>query len=249
MKDNKSMSSPLSVRNLSVHYRLQDEPALSGVDFIAKPSSLTAIIGPNGAGKSTFLKAAMGLIPCTGEIKFFDGPLELHRSKIAYMPQRSSVDWDFPISTLDVAAMGLYGKIGFMRRVKKEHKDAALSYLDQVDMADFAGRQIGQLSGGQQQRVFLARTLAQNADLYLMDEPLAGVDMASEKIIIDILLTLKKQGKTILVVHHDLQSVGSFFDEALLLNRIKISDGPIKLVLSADNLSQAYKTPVLADVA
>ncbi|HBR68499.1 MAG TPA: manganese ABC transporter ATP-binding protein [Rhodospirillaceae bacterium] len=243
------MPSPLSVSNLSVHYRLQDEPALSGIDFEAKQSSLIAVIGPNGAGKSTFLKAAMGLIPCTGEVKFFGEKLDSQRNKIAYMPQRSSVDWDFPISALDVAAMGLYGQIGFMRRVKKEHKDKALSYLEQVGMADYAGRQIGQLSGGQQQRVFLARTLAQNAELYLMDEPLSGVDMASEKIIIDILIALKKQGKTILVVHHDLQSVGSFFDEALLLNRTKISEGPIKTVLSAGNLARAYKMPVIADVA
>ncbi len=243
------MSLPLSVSNLSVHYRLQDEPALSGINFNARLSSLTAIIGPNGAGKSTFLRAAMELIPHTGEVRFFDGSLAQHRNIIAYMPQRSSVDWDFPISALDVAAMGLYGQIGFMRRVKKEHKDKALSYLDQVGMADFSDRQIGQLSGGQQQRVFLARTLAQNAELYLMDEPLAGVDMASEKIIIDIMLALKKHGKTILVVHHDLQSVGSFFDEALLLNRTKISDGPIKSVLSADNLAKAYKAPVMTDVA
>ncbi len=243
------MPAPLSVKNLSVHYHLQDEPALSSVDYEATPGHLTAIIGPNGAGKSTFLKAVMGLIPYTGEVKVFGKQLKDQKQKIAYMPQRSSVDWDFPISALDVAAMGLYGKIGFMRRVTKQHKTEALSYLDQVGMADYADRQIGQLSGGQQQRVFLARTLAQNADLYFMDEPLAGVDITTEKIIISILEKLKKDGKTILVVHHDLQSVGNFFDDALLLNRIKIVEGPTKQVLTPDNLAKAYKTPVLTDVA
>ncbi|GJL84766.1 MAG: zinc ABC transporter ATP-binding protein [Micavibrio sp.] len=243
------MPGPLSVKNLSVHYHLQDEPALSDVSYEAAPGHLTAIIGPNGAGKSTFLKAVMGLIPYTGEVKVFGQPLKDQKHKIAYMPQRSSVDWDFPISALDVAAMGLYGQIGFMRRVTKQHKTEALSYLDQVDMADYADRQIGQLSGGQQQRVFLARTLAQNADLYFMDEPLAGVDITTEKIIISILEKLKKDGKTILVVHHDLQSVGNFFDKALLLNQTKIAEGPAKKVLTPDNLAKAYKTPVLTDVA
>ncbi len=240
---------PLDVKNLSVHYHLQDEPALSAIDYRAEAGKLTAIIGPNGAGKSTFLKAVMGLIPSTSEkIEAFGKPVATQKDKIAYMPQRSSVDWDFPVSALDVATMGLYGKIGLLRPVRKKHKDEARGYLDQVGMADYADRQIGQLSGGQQQRVFLARTLAQNPSLYFMDEPLAGVDIATEKIIISILEQLKKDGKTILVVHHDLQSVGSFFDNALLLNKVKISEGPVKKVLTPSNLSIAYKSPVIANV-
>jgi len=240
------MSSPLSVQNLSVHYHLRDEPALSSIDFEAKPGALTAIIGPNGAGKSTFLKAVMDLIPATGDIKIFGKDIKSQRNKIAYMPQRSSVDWDSPVSALDVAVMGLYSRIGLLKPVRKKHKEEALSFLEQVGMEDYAHRQIGQLSGGQQQRVFMARTLAQNADLYLMDEPLAGVDSATEKVIIDILMKLKAQGKTLLVVHHDLQSVGNFFDSALLLSKTKIAQGPVKDVLSPDNLTKAYKTPVMA---
>ena len=237
--------SPLSVKNLSVRYHLQEDMALDAIDYEMQRGTLTAIIGPNGAGKSTFLKSVMGLIPTqSGEISFFGKKLSSQRQSVSYMPQRSSVDWDFPVSVLDVATMGLYGKIKWLRPVRKEHKEEALSYLDKVGMADFANSQIGQLSGGQQQRVFLTRTLAQNADLYLMDEPLAGVDIATEKIIIRILEDLKHSGKSIMVVHHDLLSVGNFFDNAILLSKSKIAEGLVSQVLTKENLAKAYKHPV-----
>ena len=219
----------------------QRRPVLWDVDYTAPSGRLIAIVGPNGAGKSTLLKAALGLIARTsGEVRFFGQPLEAVRTRVAYVPQRTSVDWDFPVSALDVAAMGLYRKIGWFRPVTRRWRDEALRHLDRVGLADLASRQISQLSGGQQQRVFLARALAQQADLYLMDEPLAGVDAATEQAIITLLHALRDAGQTALVVHHDLQTVAETFDDVLLLNQRLIAAGPIAETFTTDHLDTTY---------
>ena len=231
--------SPLAVSGLSVAY--DRKPVLWNVDFVAPSGALVAVIGPNGAGKSTFIKASLGLIPrVAGEVRLFGADVRHRRGAVAYMPQRESVDWDFPASALDVVAMGLYGKIGWCRPVRRKHKEQARDCLARVGMADFAERQIGQLSGGQQQRVFLARALAQDAELYLMDEPLAGVDKASEQVILDQLAALKVDGKTVICVHHDLQSAPRHFDHALIVNLRSIAAGPIDQVFTEANLQKAY---------
>jgi manganese/zinc/iron transport system ATP- binding protein len=236
---------PLSIKNLNVRYPGQSEYAVQDIEWQAAPKKLNAIIGPNGAGKSTLLKAAMDLIPTeSGEIRFFGQPLAKARQKIAYIPQRSSVDWGFPVSVLDVATMGLYGQIGLMRPIRQTHRDKAMEALEKVGMTEYAQRQIGALSGGQQQRTFLARALVQDAELYLMDEPFSGVDIATENKIIEILKDLKKQGKTIIVVHHNLATVEKVFDTALLLSSIIVAQGPANKVLSAENLSAAYGAPL-----
>ena len=230
---------PLAIRDLIVAYNRR--PVLWDVDYAAPSGELVAVVGPNGAGKSTLLKAALGLIPkVSGTVRFFGQKLRRVRTRVAYVPQRTSVDWDFPVSALDVAAMGLYRKIGWFRPVTRRWKDEALASLDRVGLADLAGRQISQLSGGQQQRVFLARALAQDADLYLMDEPFAGVDAATEQTIIGLLRTLKESGKTAIVVHHDLQTVADYFDAVLLLNQRVIAAGPIGATFTPDNLHTAY---------
>jgi len=232
-------TAPLSVRDLTVTY--DRKPVLFGVDYDAPAGALTAIVGPNGAGKSTFLKAILGLVPTVaGEVAIHGRPLAAMRGEIAYVPQRESVDWDFPASALDVVAMGLYGRIGWLGRVRAKHREIARAQLDRVGLAALADRQIGQLSGGQQQRVFLARALAQDAQVYLMDEPFAGVDVATEEAILETLHTLKDQGRTVIVVHHDLDTVGRFFDSALVLNVRRIADGPVDEVLTPEVLRQAY---------
>lgn len=232
-------ASPLSVRGLTVAYH--DRPVLRDVDFTAPPSGLVAILGPNGAGKSTFLKAVLGLVPTlSGEVRFFGRPLDRKSGLVAYVPQRSSVDWDFPITAVEVVAMGLYHRIGWLRPVRRRHLEAARAQLDRVGLADLADRQIGQLSGGQQQRVFLARALAQDARVYLLDEPLAGIDAASERVVVDLLRELAAPGRTVIVVHHDLESVAGIFTEALLLNVRRIAAGPVARVLTATNLARAY---------
>ena len=230
---------PLSVRGLTVAY--DDKPALWDVDFEAPESSLVAVIGPNGAGKSTLITAMLGLTPViAGNVRIFGKTIKRARTRIAYVPQRASVDWDFPASAEDVVAMGLYGRIGWCRPVRRRHRQAAVACLDRVGMADFADRQIGQLSGGQQQRVFLARSLAQEADLYLMDEPLAGVDIATEKAIVDVMRDVRSNGATVVCVHHDLQTVQDYFDHALILNVRTIAAGPAAEILTEDNLQTAY---------
>ena len=234
-----SADAPLSIHDMTVAYHRR--PVLWDVDYDAPPGRLIAIVGPNGAGKSTLLKAALELIPrATGEVQFFGQPLAKVRQRVAYVPQRTSVDWDFPVSALDVAAMGLYRRIGWFRPVTRRWRDKALAHLDRVGLADLATRQISQLSGGQQQRVFLARALAQNADLYLMDEPLAGVDAATERTIIDLLHSLRDEGKTALVVHHDLQTGADTFDDVLLLNQGVIAAGPIAETFTPENLHTTY---------
>ncbi|MCC5876051.1 MAG: ABC transporter ATP-binding protein [Candidatus Sumerlaeia bacterium] len=245
-----SPTSPLSIHDMTVSYHRR--PVLWDVDLDIPDGRLVALVGPNGAGKSTLLKACMGMIPRTsGEVHVYGKPFEKNRHMVGYVPQRESVDWDFPVSALDVAAMGLYRKIGWFRPVGRAHREMALEALDRVGMADFAGRQISQLSGGQQQRVFLARALAQNARLYLMDEPFAGVDAATEEAIVGILRSMRKEGRTVLVVHHDLQTVSHYFDDVILLNMRVVAWGPVKEVYTGENLRKTFggRLTLLSDAA
>jgi manganese/zinc/iron transport system ATP- binding protein len=234
-----SASSPLSVHAMTVAY--DQKPVLWDIDYDAPASSLVAIVGPNGAGKTTFVRACLGLIPrATGDVRFWGKPYESLRARVGYVPQRETVDWDFPVSALDVVAMGRYAKIGWFRRVGKQHLDFARSCLADVELADFADRQINQLSGGQQQRVFLARALAQEADLYFMDEPFAGVDAATEKAIFAVLQKLRDTGKTVLCVHHDLPTVKEYFDSVILLNTHVVAAGSIEDTFHEENLFKTY---------
>ncbi|MFD1739179.1 metal ABC transporter ATP-binding protein [Bacillus salitolerans] len=230
---------PIKVDNVTVAYRRK--PVLQDVSFSVPEGNLIGIVGPNGAGKSTLIKAILGLVPkASGEVSIYDKPYKLQRKLVGYVPQRGSVDWDFPTNALDVVLMGRYGHIGWFKRPSKKDVDFALECLDKVGMREFATRQISQLSGGQQQRVFLARALAQDATVYFMDEPFVGVDAATEKAIITLLNELKSQGKTVLVVHHDLQTVKEYFDWVLLLNLRKIAIGPTEEVFTIDNLQKTY---------
>ncbi|MBS4009545.1 MAG: metal ABC transporter ATP-binding protein [Roseovarius sp.] len=231
--------SPLSIRGLTVSYG--EKPAVFSVDVNFHPSQMTAIVGPNGAGKSTLLKAALGIIrPLSGQVTSLGRPLQERRAQIAYVPQRASVDWDFPARVLDVVKMGLARELGLLGRVRASHRARAMACLDRVGMQGFAHRQIGQLSGGQQQRVFLARALAQQADLYLLDEPFAGVDAATEKAIIAVLHGLRAEGKTVIAVHHDLATVAEYFDRVFLINTTAIAEGPVAEVFTPDHLQAAY---------
>lgn len=230
---------PLAVRGLTVSYG--QKPAVFSVDMTVKAGAMTAIIGPNGAGKSTLLKAALGIVkPLAGQTTVFGQPVSKSRDRIAYVPQRASVDWDFPTRVIDVVLMGLYPKLGLLGRVRASHRAQALDSLTRVGMQDFATRQIGQLSGGQQQRVFLARALVQNADLYLLDEPFAGVDAATEKAIISVLKSLRDMGKTVVAVHHDLSTVTEYFDDVFLINTRRIAQGPVAETFTSENLQSAY---------
>lgn len=230
---------PLAIRGMTVSYG--QKPAVFSIDATMPEGSLTAIIGPNGAGKSTLLKAVLGIVPrLAGEARVFGQPIDKARGRVAYVPQRSSVDWDFPTRVVDVVLMGLYRELGLLRPVRPAHRERARACLERVGMADFADRQIGQLSGGQQQRVFLARALAQEADLYLLDEPFAGVDAATERAIIDVLKALKSERRTVICVHHDLATVTDYFDHVLLINVRKIAEGPVARAFTADNLQATY---------
>ena len=230
---------PLSVYDLTVAYHRK--PVIWDVGFDLPAGALVGIVGPNGAGKTTLLKAVMDLIPrATGRIQVFGKTYRQHRHRVGYVPQRESVDWDFPVDALDVVAMGLYSQIGWCWPVRKKHRQAAMEALDRVGIADLAGRQISQLSGGQQQRTFLARALVQNADLYLMDEPFAAVDAATEKAIVHILHGMKRSGKTAVVIHHDLQTVPEYFDYVVLLNLRVVAHGPVEQVFTPENLQKTY---------
>jgi manganese/zinc/iron transport system ATP- binding protein len=232
-------TSPLSIHDLTVAYNRK--PVLWDVEYEAPDRALIAIVGPNGAGKSTLIKAVLGLVPAaSGLVEVYGLPVARQRHLIGYVPQRGSVDWDFPVSALEVVAMGLYGRIGWLRPVARRHRETARACLDQVGMADYADRQISQLSGGQQQRVFLARALAQEAKLYFMDEPFAGVDAATETAIVDVLHRLKDEGRTVIVVHHDLQTVPEYFEHVLLLNGRVVAAGPVREVFTPDNLRRTY---------
>lgn len=230
---------PLIVEDLTVAY--QRKPVIWDVAFEVKPGSLIGVVGPNGAGKSTLLKACMGLIPTvSGRVRVFGEPYQVNRHRVGYVPQRESVDWDFPVSALDVVTMGLYREIGWLRPVRKKHLDAARAAMERVGIEELEGRQISQLSGGQQQRTFLARALVQNADLYFMDEPFAAVDAATEKAIVEILQGMKREGKTALVIHHDLQTVPEYFDHVVLLNMRVVANGPTEQVFTTENLQKTY---------
>ncbi|MEM8958599.1 MAG: metal ABC transporter ATP-binding protein [Pseudomonadota bacterium] len=234
-----STGAPLAVRGVTVSYG--EKPAVFSVDATFPAGAMTAIIGPNGAGKSTLLKAALGVIPrLSGDVTVFGEPVETARARIAYVPQRASVDWDFPTTVIDVVLMGLYRQVGLLGRLAGTHRAKAQACLDRVGMSDFADRQIGQLSGGQQQRVFLARALAQEADLYLLDEPFAGVDAATERAIIDVLKSLKSEGKAVVCVHHDLATVARYFDHVFLINVRKIAEGSVATTFTGANLNATY---------
>ncbi|MEQ8845277.1 MAG: metal ABC transporter ATP-binding protein [Phycisphaerales bacterium] len=234
-----SSDSPLSIHAMTVAYHRK--PVLWDVDYDAPANRLIAVVGPNGAGKSTLIKGCLGLVPrASGEVEFWGEPYRKARARVGYVPQRESVDWDFPVSALDVVCMGRYRRIGWCRPVTRAHREAARRCLEQVGMLEYAGRQISQLSGGQQQRVFLARALAQEADLYFMDEPFAGVDAATERAIVAVLRQMKNDGKTVVVVHHDLQTVPQYFDEAILLNMRIVAAGPVGEVFTQDNLTKTY---------
>lgn len=230
---------PLKVENLTVAYHKQ--PVLKEVSFSIPEGKLISIVGPNGAGKSTLIKAILGLIPiASGNVTIYGKSLKKQRKLVGYVPQRGSVDWDYPTNALDVVLMGRYGHIGWFKRPKKKDIDFAYECLDKVGMKSYANRQISQLSGGQQQRVFLARALAQDATIYFMDEPFVGVDAATERSIIALLRELKNLGKTVIVVHHDLQTVTEYFDWCLLLNINKIALGPVEEVFTIHNLQKTY---------
>lgn len=233
------MANAIEVRDLTVAYR--ESPVLWDIDLDVTSGALMAIVGPNGAGKTTLIQAILSLIkPAAGQIRIFGQPYRSVASSVGYVPQRGSVDWDFPTSVLDVVLMGLYGRLGWVRRPGRNERTEAMAALDQVGMAELAHRQISQLSGGQQQRVFLARALVQDARIYLMDEPLQGVDATTERTIIELLRTLQSLGKTVMVVHHDLQTVSSYFDEVLLLNVRRIASGPVSEVFTESNLRLTY---------
>lgn len=229
----------LTVRDLTVAYR--DKPVLWDIDLTVPRGLLMAIVGPNGAGKTTLIKAILGLLKtAAGQVLIFGEPYEKQQHRVGYVPQRGSVDWDFPASVLDVVLMGLYGKLGWFRRPGKQERTIAREALKQVGMDAYESRQISQLSGGQQQRVFLARALVQDADLYFMDEPFQGVDATTERAIIEILRALRKQGKTVMVVHHDLQTVTEYFDHVMLLNVRSIASGPVGEIFTDENLRKTY---------
>jgi len=235
----KPEDSPLWVRGLNVAY--QRKVVVWDVDFDCPQGKTVAIIGPNGAGKSTLLKACLELVPrASGKVLFFGREYRKVRHMVAYVPQRESVDWDFPVSALDVVAMGLYRNIGWCLPVRSRHKKLALEALDHVGLADFASRQISQLSGGQQQRVFLARALVQSARLFLMDEPFASVDASTERAIVAILRELRSQGKTVICVHHDLQTIPDYFDHVAMLNMRMVARGPVKEIFTQENLRKTY---------
>lgn len=229
----------LRVHNLTVAYH--NKPVLWQVSATIKSGVMLAIVGPNGAGKTTLLKTMLGLIaPVAGTVSFFDGTYAQHRTRIAYVPQRTSVDWDFPATVFDIVLMGRYGHIGWFKRPAQSDYDAAIHALEQVGMSAYAQHTINQLSGGQQQRVFLARALVQNADLYLMDEPFVGVDMATEQMLVQLLKKLRDAGKTIIIVHHDLQTLRDYFDWVWLINVRSIACGPLDEVVTQENMYTTY---------
>jgi len=230
---------PLAIDDLTVAYHRK--PVLWDIDLDIPEGKLVGVVGPNGAGKSTLIKACMDLVPkASGRVLVYGKPYRVQRSKVGYVPQRESVDWDFPVSALDVVAMGTYGRLGWLRPVGRTQKREAMEALDRVGIAHLAGRQISQLSGGQQQRVFLARALVQDAQLYLMDEPFAAVDAATERAIVTLLHELKDQGKTCIVVHHDLATVAQYFDWLVLLNMRVVKAGPTEEMFTKENLKATY---------
>lgn len=245
------MNSPaLELHDVSVAY--DKAPVLYGVDLAIEPGKIVGIVGPNGAGKSTLIQAIMGLQPLrSGWIKIFGQPIAQSRPHLGYVPQRTSVDWDFPVSVMDVVLMGRYGKLGLLRRPGAADRELARRCLEKVDLLPLANRQIGQLSGGQQQRVFIARAMAQQSELYLMDEPFAGVDAATEKALLGLLRTMAQQGKTLFIVHHDLPTAREYFDHLILLNMRVVASGPTEEVFTQELLQKTYggRLTILTEVA
>jgi manganese/zinc/iron transport system ATP- binding protein len=227
------------VEDLTVAYR--DKPVLWDIDLTVPQGVLMAVVGPNGAGKTTLLKAILGLVrPVAGTVSVLGQPYAAVRKQVGYVPQRGTVDWDFPTTVMDVVLMGTYGRLGWVRRPGSAERDAATGALERVGMAAFAGRQIRQLSGGQQQRVFLARALVQDAQVYFMDEPFQGVDAVTETAIVDLLRGIRSAGRTVFVVHHDLSTVPEYFDWVTLLNVRKIASGPVPATFTSDNVAATY---------
>ena len=248
--ERQSEASPLEIHDLTVAYH--KKPVLYGIDLKVPQGKLIGIVGPNGAGKSTLIKTIMGLVPLSsGWIKIFGQSYKKAVKRVGYVPQRESVDWDFPVNVTDVVMMGRYGRLGFFRRPGKEDRKIVRDCLEKVKMLPFADRQIANLSGGQQQRVFLARALAQESDLYFMDEPFAGVDAATETAIVDLLHELKAKGKTLLIVHHDLSTAKEYFDMLILLNMRLVGFGPTKDIFNYENLQKTYggRLTILSDIA
>jgi manganese/zinc/iron transport system ATP- binding protein len=243
--DSPENAHPLEIDDLTVAYN--SKPAVWDVDLEVPAGVLLGIVGPNGAGKSTLIKACLNLIPrAAGSVLFFGKPYEKVRDRVGYVPQRGSVDWDFPTSVLDVVTMGLYRRLGWIRRPGRRERELAMAALEQVSLQDLAHRQISQLSGGQQQRTFLARALVQDADLYFMDEPFAAVDALTENAIISILHELRSRGKTVIVVHHDLQTVADYFDWVVLLNVGVVARGPVETTFSRELIAKTYGGDVAA---
>lgn len=240
---------PFEVSQLTVNY--DKTPVLWDISLAVPEKKIVGIIGPNGAGKSTLIKAALGLVePISGSVTFFGKALSEVRQRVAYVPQRESVDWDFPITVRNLVLMGCYGRLGVFKNPRKADYAAADHYLQMVGMLEYADRQISQLSGGQQQRAFIARALLQQADIYFLDEPFAGIDLASERVIMKILHALKEEGKTVFVVHHDLNTAEEYFDWAIVLNMRLIACGPVEQVLTPEVLNLAYgKSYALLDEA
>ncbi len=238
------MRKAIEVTDLSVYYR--NTLALDQVSVSINAGKITGIIGPNGSGKSTFLKSILGIIPAkSGTVTFFGSSLEKYRSKIAYVPQRESIDWDFPITVEEVVAMGRIRPKKWWSRTTLADKELVKETLKKVQLSEFSTRQIGQLSGGQQQRVFLARALAQEAELIIMDEPFVGIDMASQESILAIVQKLRDSGKTVVIVHHDLSVVARYFDDVVLLNKQLVANGPIDEILQSENIEKAYGMTLL----
>lgn len=230
----------IEIKNISVTY--DETTVLENVNLNIKRGDFLALMGPNGAGKSTLLKTILNFIkPIGGEIKIKGKLYKEVRKKIAYVPQRGSVDWDFPITLFDVVEMGCYGRVGFLKKINKTEKKNVERVIEKVGLTEFKERQISKLSGGQQQRAFLARAILQNAEIYLMDEPFQGVDSKTEKAIVEILKELKKSGKTLIVVHHDLQTVTSYFDTVAFINKTIVAAGPVEDVFNEENIEKTYK--------
>jgi manganese/zinc/iron transport system ATP- binding protein len=244
--NSKKLDYAVHIEDLTVAY--DSKPVLWDIDLDIPQGKLMAVVGPNGAGKTTLLKAMLGLlVPVTGTVNFFkesENNLRKLKNKVAYVPQSGSVDWDFPATVLDIVLMGCYGRLGFIRRPGKKEKEMAMECLQKVGMEAFSNRQISQLSGGQQQRVFLARALMQTADIYFMDEPFKGVDIQTEKAIVQLLKESRETGKTVVVVHHDLQTVPEYFDWVTLINIKVIASGPVEEVFHESNLKKAYRSSV-----
>lgn len=238
------MTKAIEIENLSVSY--SDKEVLTNINLTVEIGKLVGIVGPNGAGKSTLIKAILGLVKKDqGEVKIFGKDLDEVRENLAYVPQRSDIDWDFPITVKDSVLIGTYPKLGLLKRPGKKEKDLAMASLEKVGMEESANKQISQLSGGQQQRIFIARALAQEAECYFLDEPFVGVDATSEEIIIDILRELRNRRKTIFIIHHDLAKAESYFDDLILINKKIVGYGSVESIFDSELIQTTYESPVL----